>query len=88
MSNNKNMVGHVLPGPTYFTTPKIVSGNKCTGYLNSLKDKATLIQSWTFAYIQLVNKHYENRVTLNEQKLSCQPLEWLVYFPTEVMHSL
>ena len=38
------------------------------------------IQSWTFAYIRLLNKSYENEVTLTGQKPPlkfCQPLELL-----------
>ena len=41
------------------------------------------IQSWTFAYVWLLNKPYVNWVTLREQNQSlkcCQPLELLIYF--------
>ena len=40
----------------------------------------TNLQLWTFAYVQLLNKPYENEVTLTRQKLPlkcCQPLETL-----------
>ena len=41
------------------------------------------IQSWTFAYIRLLNKPYENEVTLTGQNpplKCCQPLELLTQF--------
>ena len=41
------------------------------------------LQSWTFAYIWLFNKPYENEVTLRGQniRLKCyQPLELMLYF--------
>ena len=41
------------------------------------------IQLWTFAYIRLLNKPYENEVTLREQKIPlqcCQSLDFLYVF--------
>ena len=41
------------------------------------------LQLWTFAYIRLLNKPYENVVTLREQKVPsryCQPLDFLYNF--------
>ena len=41
------------------------------------------VQLWTFAYVQLLNKPYENEVFLREQKLPlkcCQHLKMLTYF--------
>ena len=41
------------------------------------------IQSWTFAYIRLLNKPYENELTLRGQNicLKCyQPLKLMLYF--------
>ena len=38
------------------------------------------IQLWTFAYVWLLNKPYENEVTLKKQKIPlkcCQPLDFL-----------
>ena len=40
------------------------------------------VESWTFAYMRQVNKHYENKVFLRWQNLFqnyYQPLELLVY---------
>ena len=44
-----------------------------------------ILQLWTFAYVRLLNKPYENQVTLTGQNLPlkcCQPLEILAYFIT------
>ena len=41
------------------------------------------IQLWTFAYVRLVNKPYENEVALKEQKIPlkcCQPLYFTYAF--------
>ena len=43
----------------------------------------TYVQSWTFAYIQLLNKPHVNRVTLREQNPSFKcykPLELVIFF--------
>ena len=47
----------------------------------TLKEIPTLgnIQLWTFAYVRLLNKPYENEVALSEQKIPlkcCQPLDF------------
>ena len=42
-----------------------------------------VIQSWTFASAQLLNKSYVNGMNLRQQNLSlrsCKPLELLIYF--------
>ena len=44
-----------------------------------------VIQLWTFAYVRLLNKPYENQVTLtgqNPPSKCCQPLEILANFIT------
>ena len=51
----------------------------------TLKEIPTLanIQLWTFAYVRLLNKPYENEVALREQKIPlkcCQPLNFLYDF--------
>ena len=41
------------------------------------------VQPWTFAYVRLLNKPYENEVTLREQKIPlkfCQPLDFWYAF--------
>ena len=43
------------------------------------------IQVWTFAYVRLLNKPYENQVTLTGQNpplRCCQPFEILAHFIT------
>ena len=46
---------------------------------------ASYIQPWPLAYKRLLNKPYENEVTLTRQNLPfkcCQPLEILTHFIT------
>ena len=53
------------------------------GSVNTVVEVHGKIQLWTFAYVGLLNKPYENEVTLREQKIPlicCQPLDCLDAF--------
>ena len=56
---------------------------EASGAFNFVIIKKIQIQSWTFAYMQLIDKSFENEVTLRGQNISLkcyQPLELMLYF--------
>ena len=64
--------------------PKGKSKEKFFPFISSIE--LTLVHLWPFSYVWLLNKPYENEVTLKGQNTPlkcCQPLELLLYIERE-----